>query len=130
MKSFAVKRDEKDPRWAKFIEWGNENDPINGRQKISGKYYVFYGFNKKGFCGDDEGCKFDHILTLDEWEAEFMQPKLAGMEYDERLLREYEQSAHLTVTSFLMRRYAKQDRITEIKAEIEKLSNELKELEG
>lgn len=204
MKSFGIKRDEKDPRWfGKFIPWGNNNDPHRkkGFWKAQGYLFLYYGFNEKGFVGEDRHNKFDRIITLDEWEAEFMtksstknfdaiearikdallergflsesilnnrgligatieecqyefMTKLAGREYDERLLNEFkinfcdlkivnetqeDQSAKehryfmfgdSYIEDFINYRYAKQDRIAEIKAEIEKLSNELKELEG
>ena len=147
MKSFGIKRDEKDPRWEKFIEWSNNIHDLcwNGLSNS------FYGIDKDG----DWDCigmssYFDRIITLDEWEAEFMQPKLAGREYDYSLLEDFknyfcqlqtvDQYRDGTVKKYfnfeegMMKdmvdgRYQKQDRISEIKSEIEKLSNELKELE-
>lgn len=137
MKSFGIKRDEKDPRWEKFIEWGNKQ---NGHSLWNGKSDSYYGINKV----DDWDCVdtrsyFDRILTLDEWEAEFMQPKLAGREYDAELvvqLRKFlwvdnEIAIDMNIfVKFINQRYAKPNRISEIKAEMEKLSIELKELEG
>lgn len=135
MKSFGIKRDENDPRWAKFIEWGNKSY----NKDFEGTVNNFYGITKYGdFDNWNSKSYFDRIITLDEWEAEFVQPKLAGREYDERLLNEFinkwmnESQIPLGLYSieYLNQRYAKQYRISEIKAEIEKLSIELKELEG
>lgn len=131
MKSFAVKRDEKDPRWAKFIEWGNEQRNVRGMFAWDGlSIDCYYGFSKRNrwLCSETEK-PFDRILTLEEWEAEFVN-KLAGREYDEKLLRQWHLNACLPIDIFLNQRYAKPDRIAEIKAKMEKLSNELKELEG
>jgi hypothetical protein len=125
MKSFGIKRDEKDPRWAKFIEWLNEQ----GERKFKGDGDFNYGITKRGACDYDEVYSFDRIITLDEWESEFMQPKLAGREYDEKLFSDWYES-QINFETFLNQRYAKTDRIAELKQQIEKLSDELKELEG
>lgn len=87
--------------------------------------------------------------TIEECESEFSN-KLAGREYDYSLLEDFknyfcqlqtvDQYRDGTVKKYfnfeegMMKdmvdgRYQKQDRISEIKSEIEKLSNELKELE-
>jgi xylose isomerase len=126
MKSFGIKRDEKDPRWVKFIEWLNDSLEIN----INGDILKYYGFCRDGSYGDANWRFFDSIITLDEWEAEFMQPKLAGREYDLELIRAYKRWQDGTIQQFIEHRYAKTDRIAELKQQIEKLSNELKELEG
>jgi hypothetical protein len=125
MKSFGIKRDEKDPRWAKFIEWLSEE----GKTHFEGHANSNYGITKTGEFDYDNESHFDSIITLDEWEAEFMQPKLAGREYDEKLLSDYYNCSD-TIPDFLAIRYAKTYRIAELKQQIEKLSNELKELEG
>lgn len=138
MKSFAVKRDEKDPRWEKFKSWYDEKMTELGFTTPKAEW-EYYGIDNCGhYTFSDFPGYFDRIITLDEWEAEFMQPKLTGREYHERLLNEFinkwmnEAQIPLGLYSreYLNNRYAKQDRIAEIKAEIEKLSNELKELEG
>jgi hypothetical protein len=132
MKSFGIKRDEKDPRWSKYIEWLNERR--SQFSKITGKslYYPYYGIGRDGKVDySSTPDSFDRTITLAEWEYELINPQsqFAGREYDEKLLREFKESAHLTVTSFLMRRYAKVDRVAEIKSEIEKLQKELEDLE-
>lgn len=130
MKSFGIKRDVKDPRRRKFIEWLNERRSQYTKFSGDSPYYPYYGISRDGKvdCSGNPN-SFSVVITLDEWESEFMPPKLAGMEYDEKLLREFKESAHLTVTSFLMRRYAKVNRVSEIKSEIEKLQKELEDLE-
>jgi hypothetical protein len=125
MKSFGIKRDEKDPRWVKFKEWFKETTSVECFFILN-----YYGLVKGVAFGDDDKKHFDRIITLDEWEAEFMQPKLAGREYDERLLSEYVGRNVWAIGKFLDHRYAKTERIDELKQQIEKLSNELKELEG
>lgn len=144
MKSFAVKRDEKDPRWEKFKSWYDEKMTELGFTTPKAEW-EYYGIDNCGhYTFSDFPGYFDRILTLDEWEEEFVQPKLAGREYDESLFRDWLNSPGVVVSEenimsngltkgfneFLHHRYAKPDRISEIKAEIEKLSNELKELEG
>ena len=136
MKSFGIKRDEKDPRWAKFIEWCNtQNESLlwNGNSD----FYHYYGLDVDGIWNNyNQESEFTRIITLDEWEAEFMN-KLAGREYDEKLLNEFinkwinESQIPLGLYSkeYLNHRYTKHDRIAEIKEQIDKLSNELKELE-
>lgn len=127
MKSFGIKRDANDPRWAKFIEWWNKQSG----NKWSGVDDSYYGISRTGKCRCSNFKEnFDRIITLDEWESEFMQPKLAGREYDEKLIRQWHLNCCLPIEQFLNQRYAKTDRIAEIKAEINKLNNELKELEG
>jgi len=134
MKSFGIKRDEKDPRWAKFIEWWNVSFFESGFTMPPQLEWVYYGVSKCSLLTySDYPYIFDRIITLDEWEAEFMN-KLAGREYDERLFNEFQKFGFqkvgtATVVHFLNHRYAKQDRIAEIKEQIEKLNNELKELE-
>lgn len=150
MKSFAVKRDANDPRWSKFIEWGNDKFGECYEGNI-GLWY--YGLEKTGrwSCCPSTNL-FDRILTLDEWEREFInpQPQLAGREYDLKLLEDFkehfcdlktvDQYRYGTVKKYYLfeesylkdivdARYAKTDRISEIKAEIERLKKELKEIE-
>lgn len=132
MKSFGIKRDEKDPRWfGLFMPWLRDKTGIHS----IGDSLEYYGvMNNDGnripqSSGSNFKDSFDRIITIDEWEDEFLQPKLAGREYDLELIRAYKKWQDGTIQQFIENRYAKQERISEIKEQIEKLNNELKELE-
>lgn len=141
MKSFGIKRDERDPRWEKFIEWCNKQ---SGKSWEGGNNTLCYGLTKYEAWSYTDSYFFDRIITLDEWESEFMQPKLAGREYDESLFRDWLNFPGVVVAeenimsngltkgfnNFLKQRYEKTYRISELKQQIEKLTNELKELEA